>query len=102
MPASVFDKLEEIYPNIINMMPDDLFNTHEFMLKLVQNYQELYVQALMEYSQNEQPSLIVIEQIAKALKERKDLITYVRSEPVENVFEQKQDFEVWQKVRKQP
>ncbi len=68
MPASVFDKLEEIYPSIIDMMPDDLFNTHEFMLKLVQEYQELYVQALMEYSQNDQPSLMVIEQIASRTK----------------------------------
>jgi len=68
MPASVFDKLEEIYPKIIDMMPDDLFNTHEFVLKLVQEYQEIYVQALIEYSQNDQPSLMVIEQIAKRLK----------------------------------
>jgi hypothetical protein len=64
------------------MMPDDLFNTHEFMLKLVEEYQELYVQALIEYSQNDQPSLMVIGQIARRLKERNDLITYVKSEPV--------------------
>ena len=102
MPVSVFDKLEEIYPRVIDMMPDDLFNTHEFMLKLVQEYQELYVQALIEYSRNDQPSLMVIEQIARGLKEHGDLITYVRSEPIENVFEQKKDFEVWRKVRKQP
>jgi hypothetical protein len=29
-------------------------------------------------------------------------VTYVRSEPIENVFEEIQNFEVWQKVRKQP
>ena len=102
MPASVFDKLEEIYPSIIDMMPDDLFNTHDFMLRLVQEYQELYVQALMEYSQNNQPSLMVIEQISRGLRKRNDLIIYVRSESIENVFEQKQDFEIWQKVLKQP
>jgi hypothetical protein len=72
------------------------------MLKLVQEHQELYVQALIEYSQNDQPSLMVVEKIAKGLKERDDLITYVRSEPIENVFEQKRDFEVWRKVQKQP
>ena len=102
MPASIFDKLEEIYPSIIDMMPDDLFNTHNFILRLVQEYQELYVQALMEYSKNDQPSLMVIEQIAAGLRERNDLIIYVRSEPIENIFEQKRDFEVWRKVRKQP
>jgi len=102
MPASVFDKLEEIYPNIIEMMPGDVFNTHEFMLKLVQEYQELYVQALIEYSQNDQPSLLAIKQIVSGLKERDDLVAYVRSEPIENVFEEIQNFEIWRKVRKQP
>ena len=102
MPESAFNKLEEIYPSIIDMMPEDLFNTHEFMVKLVQEHQELYVQALIEYSQNDQPSLMVVEQIIKGLRERNDLIIYVRSEPIENVFEQKRDFEVWRKVQKQP
>jgi len=94
MPASVFDELEKIYPRIIDMMPDDLFNTHEFMLKLVEKYQELYVQALVEYSQSDQPSLLAIKQIVSGLKERGDLVTYVRSEPIENVFEEIQNFEV--------
>jgi hypothetical protein len=102
MPASVFDKLEEIYPKIIDMMPDDLFNTHEFVLKLVQEYQEIYVQALIEYSNSDQPSLMVIEQIVRRLKERNDLVMYVRSVPIENIFEQKRDFEVWKKVSPQP
>jgi uncharacterized protein (DUF2225 family) len=102
MSASIFDKLEEIYPNIIAMMPDEQFNTHEFMLKLVQEYQELYVQALIEYSQNDQPSLMVIGQIAKRLKKRDDLVTYIRSDIIENVFEHNHDFEVWQKAQKQP
>jgi uncharacterized protein (DUF2225 family) len=102
MSASVFDKLEETYPSIIDMMPEDLFNTHEFMLKLVQEYQELYVQALIEYSQIDQPSLMVIGQISRRLKERDDLVIYIRSVSIENLFEKKHDFEVWQKVQRQP
>lgn len=100
MPASIFEKLEEIYPRIIAMMPDDLFNSHEFMLKLVEEYQELYVKALIEHSQSEQPSLVVIGKITQRLKERDDLVTYLRSESIENIFEQNYDFEVWQKVRR--
>ena len=100
MSALVFDKLEEMYPSAIDSMPDNLFNTHEFMLKLVPDYQELYVQALIEYSQNDQPSLMAIEQIARGLRKRNDLIIYIRSECIENIFEQKRDFEVWRKVRK--
>jgi hypothetical protein len=102
MPASVFERLEEIYPTIIDMMPNDIFNTHEFMLKLVQEYQELYVQALIEYSQSNQPSLLLLGRIASRLKERSDLITYIKSDSIENVFEQRHDFEVWEKVRKRP
>jgi hypothetical protein len=98
MPASVFDELEEIYPRIIDMMPDDVFNTHEFILKLVEEYQELYIQALVEYSQSDHPSLMVIEKIAKGLKGHNDMVIYAGNEPVENVFEQKRGFEVWQKV----
>jgi hypothetical protein len=101
MPASIFDKLEEVYPSIINMMPNDLFNTHEFMLKLTQEYQSLYVQALIEHSQYDQPSLLVIRQITSRLKERSDLVTHIRSEPIKNIFEQKIDFEIWQKTSKQ-
>jgi hypothetical protein len=100
MSASVFDELEKNYPNIIDIMPDDVFNTHEFMLMLVQEHQELYVQALIEYSQHEQPSQMVIGQIVEILKKRDDLVTYLRSEAIENVFEKSHAFEVWQKVRR--
>ncbi len=100
MSASIFDELEKVYPDIINIMPDDVFNTHEFMLVLVREHQELYVQALIEYSQHEQPSQMVIGQIVEILKKRDDLVTYLRSEAIENVFEKSHDFEVWQKVRR--
>jgi len=100
MSASVFDELEKNYPNIIDIMPDDVFNTHEFMLMLVREHQELYVQALIEYSQHEQPSQMVIGQIVEILKKRDDLVTYLRSEAIENVFEKSHDFEVWQKIRR--
>ena len=86
MAVSVFDKLEEIYPEIIEMMPGDLFNTHEFMLKLVEEHQELYVQALIEHSQDDAPSLIVIGKIAQKLRARNDLVTLVGSEAIENMY----------------
>jgi len=98
MSESVFEKLEEIYPKIIAMMPGNVFNTHEFMIKLTEAYQGLYVQALIECSQNDQPSQMVIGQIADRLKKRSDLVTCIGIESVENVFEKSHDFEVWQKV----
>ena len=98
MAASVFEKLKEIYPTVIGMMSNDRFNSHEFMLVLVREHQELYVQALLEQNQSEQPSQVVAEKIASGLKERTDLVTHIGSEPIENVFEQTYHFDIWQKV----
>jgi len=99
MPISAFSKLEEIYPSIINLMPNDIFNMHEFMLKLVEEHQELYIQALLEHPLDDEPSQIVIGKIAQGLKKRTDLITYIKNETLENILAKKHEFEVWQKVK---
>ncbi len=99
MAASVFEKLEDIYPTVIGMIQNDRFNSHEFMLMLVHEYQELYVQALLEQNQSDQPSLAVAGRIADRLRKRTDLLTYLGTESIEHVFEQAHDFEVWQKVK---
>jgi len=100
MSASVFKKLEEIYPSIIDMMPNELFNMHEFMLKLVEEHQELYIQALLEHPQDDEPSLVVIGKIAQGLKQRDDLLIYRGSETLENILDKSHDFEIWQKAQK--
>jgi hypothetical protein len=100
MSASVFSKLEGIYPGIIDKMPDTIFNMHEFMLKLVEEYQELYIQALLEHPLDDDPSQIVIGKIAQGLKRRADLVVYLKDESVENTPGKRHELEVWQKVRK--
>jgi hypothetical protein len=64
MATTVFEELEEKYPEIIKLMPDK-FNSHDFIKKLAQKYQKLYVQALSEYANDEKPFQSVHKVIAK-------------------------------------
>jgi hypothetical protein len=96
---SAFEELEEKYPEIVDMMADE-FNSHEFILKLAQRYQRLYVQALSEYEDNDQPFLTVHSQIAKRLKKREDLVKHICNKTSRNIFGDDSDAAVWLKVKK--
>ncbi|PKN91674.1 MAG: hypothetical protein CVU44_17310 [Chloroflexi bacterium HGW-Chloroflexi-6] len=98
MSANAFQKLEEIYPEIVNLMEDE-FNSHEFILKLAQKYQKNYVQALIEYAENDQPFQSVHSEIAKRLKKREDLVKHIDSKPSVNIFGLKSEAAIWRKVK---
>jgi hypothetical protein len=44
MTKEGFERLEELFPRIMNLMPKDEFDSHDFILVLAQKYQKLYVQ----------------------------------------------------------
>ena len=48
MPRHDFSALEAHYPGIIEQMPAT-FTSHQFILKLAQEYQALYIEALYDY-----------------------------------------------------
>lgn len=96
---SAFEELEEKYSEIVDMMPDE-FNSHDFILKLVQRYQRFYVQALSEYANNNQPFLTVHGEIAKRLKKRYDLVKHIDNKTSKNIFGLDSDAAVWRKVKK--
>ena len=98
MSKDVFEDLEEIYPKIVKLMPDE-FNSHIFILALAQKYQKIYVQALYTYKDNNQPFQSVHKEIAKRLKKRVDLVKYIRTEPSDNIFGLKSKAAVWHKVK---
>lgn len=99
MSSTVFVELEEKYPEIVKKMHDE-FNSHVFILALAQKYQRLYVQALYEYADNDQPFLTVHGEIAKRLKKRKDLVKHVDNKISKNIFGLDSDAAVWKKVKK--
>ena len=98
MSKDSFEQLEAKYEEIVNWMPDE-FDSHEFILKLAQEHQRLYVQALYTYKDNNQPFQSVHKEIAKRLKKRIDLVKYLRSEPSDNIFGLKSKAAVWHKVK---
>ncbi|MBL6960648.1 MAG: hypothetical protein ISR59_06025 [Anaerolineales bacterium] len=96
---SAIEELEEKYPEIIDMMSPK-FNSHEFILKLAQQYQQLYIQALNMYPSSNQPFQTVHAQIAKKLKKRDDLVKHIRDKPSPNIFGLMNETAVWQKIEK--
>jgi len=100
MSANAFEQLEEKYDEIVNLMPDDDdFDSHDFILRLAQKHQQLYVQALSEYANNNQPFQTVHAEIAKRLKKREDLVKQFGSRDSTNIFGLKSEAAVWRKVK---
>ena len=97
---SAIEELEEKFPEIVRLMPDE-FDSHEFILKLAQAYQQLYVQALSEYADNNQPFQSVHSEIARRLQKRDDLVKHIGDRPSRNIFGLVNDAAVWQKDKRQ-
>jgi hypothetical protein len=98
MSASEFEALDAVYEQIIALMPDT-FDSHEFILKLAQEHQRLYVRALIEYAESERPFQIAHGQIAMRLHNFPNLVTKIGERNSEDIFQQKNSAAMWQKVR---
>jgi len=97
--STEFEFLEAVYEQVIALMPNK-FDSHEFILKLAQKYQQLYVQALVEYVSNERPFQIVHGQIAMRLLKYPHLITRVGEHISKDIFLQESSATLWQKTGK--
>ena len=98
MSLEHFEALEAVYEQVIALMPDT-FDSHEFILKLAQEHQRLYVQALIEYADSDRPFQIVHGQNAKRLQNFPNLLTYVGEQNSKDIFLQVDSAAVWRKVR---
>jgi hypothetical protein len=99
MSASEFESLESVYPKVIDSMPET-FDSHQFILKLAQDYQRLYVQALIEHVKSERPFQIAHGQIAIRLHNFPSLVSRIGEHDSEDIFRQVNSAVVWQKLRK--
>jgi hypothetical protein len=99
MSADEFKSLEAVYEQVIALMPDK-FDSHEFILKLAQEHQQLYVQALAEYADNERPFQSVHSQLAMRLLKFPNLIIRVGEHISKDIFLQESSAILWQKVGK--
>ena len=98
--TELFNRLEEHYADILDQMEDE-FTSHEFIEKLSQAQQEIYVQLLSEYSENGQPFRSVHSVIAKRLRSNwAHRVEYVDTNPKsENIFGNYNGAAIWHKVR---
>ncbi len=100
MTKEGFERLEELFPRIVNLMPKNEFDSHDFILVLAQKYQKLYVQLLYVYKDNNQPFQSVHKEIPKRLKKRVDLVEHViRKHSSKNIFGLENSCAVWRKVK---
>lgn len=99
MAKEAFEKLETLFPKIVKLIDNEKFDSHDFILKLAQKQQNLYVQLLYVYKNNDQPFQSVHKEIAKRLKKRSDLVEHVGNTYSENIFGLKNRVAVWRKVK---
>jgi hypothetical protein len=93
---SIYDQLEEYYPEIIVLMPDR-FDSHQFILKLAQRYQPLYVQALARHK--EEPFRKVHAELSDRLhKFEGRLVHHLGVTHSENIFREVSEAAEWTRV----
>ena len=99
MTKAAFEALEAVYPQVIAEMPDE-FDSHQFILGLAQMYQQLYVQALVEYAGNDRPFEIVHGLLAKRLMNFPDLVKRSGVHVSKDIFQQDESASIWLKVNR--
>ena len=99
MSKDALKDLEEVYPKIVKLMPDDEFDSHDFILVLARKYQKLYVQALFRSKNENLPFNRTHWAIGKRLKRHKDLVEQVGYRKSPNIFGHESKVAVWRKVR---
>ena len=100
MSNDAFEKLVNEYEKIVSLMPDDRdFDSHDFIQKLTQNNQQLYIQALSEVG-GAQPFQTVHGELAKRLKKRDDLVKQNGNRSSKNIFGLENEVAVWRRVKK--
>jgi hypothetical protein len=97
MRTPAYEKLLSFYPNIIKSMPGR-FDSHDFILKLAQENQQLYVQALQEYAETERPFQILHGLLAQRLLDYSELVSKVGEQNSEDIFKQVNSAMIWQKI----
>jgi hypothetical protein len=97
MSANAFEKMEKVYPEILKLMPNE-FDSHEFILKLAQKHQKFYIEALIEYVEEDRPFQVVHGQIAMRLLKFPNLVTRVGEHISKDIFFQDNSAAKWKKV----
>lgn len=100
MPDNTFAPLFEHYRSVIEQMPDT-FTSHQFILALANQYQDLYVDALASYrttSKREAPFQAAHGVLSRHLHTMNDLVRYEGKVMSENIFRHTSQCAQWRKI----
>ena len=97
MPQHDFAHLYSHYPAIIAMMPD-MFTSHEFILKLAQQNQRLYIEALNDYPTALAPFRQVHAVLSQRLHSFPTLVRPLGSVASPDIFGESVECAKWQKL----
>ena len=91
------------YPGIISEMPDE-FTSHEFILKLAQEDQTEYINALFAYRNvtregKSAPFMIVHRELSRGLKKYPELVEKIDDVSSVDIFGQPNGCPLWRKLR---
>jgi hypothetical protein len=98
MAKPALDALETVFPDVVTRM-SDYFDSHDFIVKLAQAHQRIYVEALAAYAATDRPFQIVHGEIARRLLKHPELVSKVGERDSEDIFRQKNASAVWCKLK---
>jgi hypothetical protein len=101
MPKHDFSALFDQYPAIIAQMPQ-IFTSHQFILRLAQQHQVLYIEALCNYrnsmhGKKPAPFRAVHGILSRHLNAYSDLIARMENVPSTDIFGQAETCAQWKK-----
>lgn len=99
MSKDALQDLEDVFPRIVRSMPDNEFDSHEFILALARKYQKLYAEALFTSKEERLPFNRVHRAIGKRLKRHKDLVEQIGTRTSKNIFGFESKVALWRKVK---
>ena len=102
MPEHDFSPLFDHYPALIAQMPET-FTSHQFILRLAQQHQVPYIEALHSYRDSLRqgkpaPFMAVHQILARHLDACPEVVKSMANVPSVNIFGQASDCAQWEKL----
>jgi len=99
MPKHKFEDLLNHYQETIEAMPPT-FTSHQFILRLAQQNQKLYIKALHDYCDEPAPFRTVHGILAKHLHNYPELVELVRQDALStDIFGQSNECAEWRRLK---